>query len=68
MPIVTYVDTSAEVKAESDICCTSSNALKIVESLESDTVLMIPDQYLARNIAEADEKEDPSPGRRLRSA
>ena len=51
VPIVTYVNTSAEVKAESDICCTSSNALKIVESLDGDTVLMIPDQYLARNIA-----------------
>ncbi|TAL39728.1 MAG: quinolinate synthase NadA [Alphaproteobacteria bacterium] len=57
VPIVTYVNTSAEVKAESDICCTSSNALKIVESLESDTVLMIPDQYLARNIAKQTKKK-----------
>ncbi|HUD51044.1 MAG TPA: quinolinate synthase NadA [Parvibaculum sp.] len=51
VPIVTYVNTSAEVKAESDICCTSSNALKIVESFGTDRVLCIPDEYLARNIA-----------------
>src|SRR5690606_38780970 len=51
VPVVTYVNTSAEVKAESDICCTSSNALRIVESLPGDAVLMIPDRYLARNIA-----------------
>lgn len=57
VPIVTYVNTSADVKAESDICCTSSNALKIVESLESDTVLMIPDKYLARNIAAQTKKK-----------
>lgn len=48
VPIITYVNTSAEVKAESDICCTSGNAIKIVNSLDSDTVLMIPDQYLAK--------------------
>ena len=57
VPIVTYVNTSAEVKAESDICCTSSNALKIVDSLPGDTVLMIPDQYLARNIAKQTKKK-----------
>jgi quinolinate synthase len=57
VPIVTYVNTSAEVKAESDICCTSSNALAIVNSFESDTVLMIPDQYLARNIAKQTKKK-----------
>ena len=51
VPIITYVNTSAEVKAESDICCTSSNALQIVESFGVDEVLMIPDQYLAGNIA-----------------
>ncbi len=56
VPIVTYVNTSAEVKAESDICCTSSNALAVVESLPSDTVLMIPDQYLARNTAKKTKK------------
>ena len=51
VPVVTYVNTSAEVKAESDICCTSSNALEIVEGLGVPRVLMIPDEYLARNIA-----------------
>ncbi|MDO8289925.1 MAG: quinolinate synthase NadA [Parvibaculum sp.] len=51
VPIITYVNTSAEVKAESDICCTSSNALKIVESFGVDRVLCIPDEYLAQNIA-----------------
>ena len=51
VPIVTYVNTSAEVKAESDICCTSSNAVKIVESLGVDNVIMIPDRYLAQNVA-----------------
>jgi quinolinate synthase len=57
VPIITYVNTSADVKAESDICCTSSNALKIVESFPGDTVLMIPDQYLARNIAKQTKKK-----------
>ena len=51
VPIVTYVNTSAEVKAECDICCTSGNAVEIIESLESDTVLCIPDQFLAKWIA-----------------
>ena len=51
VPIVTYVNTSAEVKAECDICCTSGNAVEIVESMESDTVLCIPDQYLAKWVA-----------------
>ncbi len=47
VPIITYVNSSAEVKAESDICCTSGNAVKIVNAMDSDTVLMIPDKYLA---------------------
>jgi quinolinate synthase len=51
VPIVTYVNTSAAVKAESDICCTSGNAKKIVESLGVDQVIMLPDQYLAQNVA-----------------
>jgi len=51
VPIVTYVNTSAAVKAESDICCTSSNAKKIVESLGVDRVIMLPDEYLAQNVA-----------------
>ncbi len=50
VPIVTYVNTSADVKAESDVCCTSSNAVKIVEALDEDEVLMIPDQYLAQYV------------------
>ncbi|MGB4057010.1 MAG: quinolinate synthase NadA [Alphaproteobacteria bacterium] len=54
VPVVTYVNTSAEVKAESDVCCTSSNALKIVEALGKqghDTVIMTPDKFLAQNVA-----------------
>ena len=51
VPVVTYVNTSAAVKAESDICCTSGNALKVVESLGVDRVIMLPDEYLAQNIA-----------------
>jgi len=51
VPVVTYVNTSVEVKAESDICCTSANAVQIVESLGADRVLLIPDQYLAKNVA-----------------
>ncbi len=51
VPVVTYVNTSAAVKAESDICCTSGNAVAVIESLGVPRVIMIPDQYLARNIA-----------------
>ena len=51
VPVVTYVNTSAEVKAECDICCTSGNALKVVESLGVDRVIFLPDEYLARYIA-----------------
>ncbi|WP_312468199.1 quinolinate synthase NadA [Brucella sp.] len=51
VPIITYVNTSAAVKAASDICCTSGNAKKVVESLGVPRVLMIPDEYLAQNIA-----------------
>ena len=51
VPIVTYVNTSAEVKAECDICCTSSNAVEVVESLGAPRVLLVPDQYLAANVA-----------------
>ncbi|CDX35956.1 quinolinate synthetase A [Mesorhizobium sp. SOD10] len=51
VPVVTYVNTSAAVKAESDICCTSGNALAVVKSLKVPRVIMLPDEYLARNIA-----------------
>ena len=51
VPVVTYVNTSAAVKAESDICCTSGNAKKVVESLGVDRVIMLPDEYLAQNVA-----------------
>jgi quinolinate synthase len=51
VPIVTYINTYADVKAEVDICCTSSNAVAVVESLNSDTVIFLPDEYLARNVA-----------------
>lgn len=50
-PVVSYVNTTAEVKAASDICCTSSNAAQIVAAMDSDTVIMTPDQYLAQNVA-----------------
>src|SRR5215813_6571239 len=56
VPVVTYVNSYAEVKAESDICCTSANAAAIVASLESDTVIFIPDEYLAKNVAREDRK------------
>ena len=52
VPIVTYINTYADVKAESDICCTSSNAASIVEALESDRVIFLPDEYLAANVAQ----------------
>jgi quinolinate synthase len=51
VPIAAYVNTSAAVKAESDICCTSGNAKAIVESLGASRVIMLPDEYLARNVA-----------------
>ena len=50
-PVVSYVNTTAAVKAASDVCCTSSNAAQIVAAMESDTVIMTPDQYLAQNVA-----------------
>jgi len=51
VPVVSYVNTYAEVKAESDVCCTSSNAAAVIESLHSDTVIFLPDEYLAKNVA-----------------
>jgi quinolinate synthase len=51
VPVVAYVNTSADVKAEVDICCTSSNAVKIVESLNAREVIFLPDKFLAANVA-----------------
>jgi quinolinate synthase len=51
VPVVTYINTYADVKAETDVCCTSGNASKVVESLGVDTVIFIPDEYLAKNVA-----------------
>lgn len=51
VPIVTYVNTSAAVKAASDVCCTSGNAVAVVEALGVPKVALVPDQYLARNVA-----------------
>ena len=52
VPIVTYVNTSAAVKAESDLCCTSANAVEAVESLGADRVILLPDEYLGRYVAQ----------------
>ncbi|HHL30994.1 MAG TPA: quinolinate synthase NadA [Oceanospirillales bacterium] len=51
VPVVTYINTYADVKAETDICCTSGNAKEVVESLNTDTVIFLPDEYLAGNVA-----------------
>src|SRR5579885_3315856 len=51
VPVVSYVNTAAAVKAESDICCTSGNAKRVVESLGAPRVILLPDEYLARNVA-----------------
>lgn len=51
-PVVSYVNTTAAVKAASDICCTSANAVQIVRALPGDTVIMTPDKYLAQNVAQ----------------
>ena len=68
VPIVTYVNTSAAVKAECDITCTSSNAVKVVESLGAPRVLCIPDQYLAKWVQTPDQGRGHRLEGRLRSA
>lgn len=57
IPVVCYVNTTAAIKAESDVCCTSANAVKIVNSLESDEVIFIPDEYLGQNVAKQTDKK-----------
>jgi quinolinate synthase len=57
VPVVTYVNTSAAVKAESDICCTSANAVRVVESLDTDQVIFLPDEFLGRYVASQTRKK-----------
>lgn len=65
VPVVTYINTYADVKAETDVCCTSGNAAHIVSNLDSDTVIFIPDEYLARNVARETGKQVIFPGQPL---
>jgi quinolinate synthase len=51
VPVITYVNTYADVKAESDVCCTSGNAAAVVNSFDTDTLIFLPDEYLAKNVA-----------------
>ncbi len=57
LPFVSYINCSAAIKAQSDICCTSANALQVIESLNSERVIFVPDMYLARNVQEHTKKE-----------
>ncbi len=57
VPVVTYVNTSADVKAETDVCCTSANAVEVVESLGTDRVIFLPDEYLGRYVAQQTDVE-----------
>lgn len=67
VPVVTYVNTYADVKAESDICCTSGNAVAVVESLGSQTVIFLPDEFLAGNVARETGKHIIFPTRQMTS-
>lgn len=64
VPVVTYVNTYADVKAESDVCCTSGNAAAVVNSLNTDRVIFLPDEFLARNVAKETGKRIIFPTRR----
>jgi quinolinate synthase len=68
VPVVTYVNTYADVKAESDICCTSGNAAQVVRSLGAERVIFLPDEFLARNVARDTGKKIIFPTRTPRSA
>jgi quinolinate synthase len=68
VPVVTYVNTYADVKAESDICCTSGNAAKVVESLPAERVIFLPDEFLARNVAKETGRKIIFPTRTPRSS
>lgn len=65
VPVVTYINTYADVKAETDVCCTSSNASDIVMKLDSDSVICLPDEFLAQNIARETGKKVIYPGGEL---
>lgn len=67
VPVVTYINTYAEVKAESDVCCTSGNAAKVVKSLNSDMLIFLPDEFLAKNVARETGKRIVFPTRKPRS-
>jgi quinolinate synthase len=67
VPVVTYVNTYADVKAETDICCTSGNASKVIQSLNSDVVIFLPDEYLAKNVAKETGKKIIFPSKELKS-
>jgi len=62
IPVVTYINTYADVKAETDVCCTSSNAADIVRKLDTDSVICLPDEFLAKNIARETGKNVIYPG------
>lgn len=62
VPVVTYINTYADVKAETDVCCTSANAVDIVNKLDSDTVICLPDEFLAKNVARETGKKVIFPG------
>lgn len=62
VPVVTYINTYADVKAETDVCCTSSNAVDIVNKLNADTVICLPDEFLAKNVARETGKKVIMPG------
>jgi quinolinate synthase len=70
VPVVSYINTYADVKAESDVICTSGNAVKVVQSLKSDTVIFLPDQFLAANVAKESGKKIlfPSPQEKIDSS